>query len=76
MSNFSHDRVPDGKEEWLTDPKIIHNLGRFDLDPCSPVKRPWDTAHTHYSIEEDRNIHGIAEESRQRNSPGLCANGD
>jgi hypothetical protein len=56
MSNFSHDRVPDGKEEWLTDPRIIHNLGRFDLDPCSPVTRPWNTAHTHYSIEEDGTI--------------------
>lgn len=36
-------------DEWLTPPEIIHSLGEFDLDPCSPVNRPWDTAKTHYS---------------------------
>lgn len=41
------------KDEWLTPPDIINRLGRFDLDPCSPIHRPWDTAKTHYSIEDD-----------------------
>lgn len=38
-----------GKDEWLTPPKIIHSLGDFDLDPCSPINRPWDTAKKHYT---------------------------
>lgn len=41
------------KDEWLTPPSIIHSLRDFDLDPCSPVKRPWDTAKRHYTIEDD-----------------------
>jgi hypothetical protein len=35
-------------QEWLTPPHIIEALGRFDLDPCAPVNRPWDTARRHY----------------------------
>ena len=35
-------------DEWLTPPYIIEALGRFDLDPCSPINRPWDTATIHY----------------------------
>lgn len=42
-----------GKDEWLTPPEIINNLGTFDLDPCSPVNRPWDTAAKHFTILED-----------------------
>ena len=53
MKNFSHDRTPDGKEEWLTDPKILSALGQFDLDPCVPINRPWDTAKHYYTIEDD-----------------------
>lgn len=51
MANLSqHERTPTGKEEWLTDPKIIRALGTFDLDPCAPVSRPWEMAQTHYTI--------------------------
>lgn len=38
-----------GKDEWLTPPELIKALGEFDLDPCSPIERPWDTAKNHYS---------------------------
>ena len=41
------------KDEWLTPPEIIDALGghqSFDLDPCSPVTRPWPTAKCHYTI--------------------------
>ena len=31
-------------DEWLTTPYIIAALGHFDLDPCSPIHRPWSTA--------------------------------
>ena len=42
-----------GKDEWLTPPEITTALGEFDLDPCSPINRPWDTAKKHYTIEDD-----------------------
>lgn len=47
-------------DEWLTPPSMINRLGPFELDPCSPVSRPWDTAKQHYTIIED----GLAQEWR------------
>lgn len=41
------------KDEWLTPPEIIKELGEFDLDPCSPICRPWDTAKRHYTVVDD-----------------------
>jgi hypothetical protein len=41
------------KDEWLTPPEMINCLGDFDLDPCAPIARPWDTAAVHYTIEDD-----------------------
>lgn len=41
------------KDEWLTPRHIITALGPFDLDPCSPIDRPWPTAATHYTVEDD-----------------------
>lgn len=40
-------------DEWLTPPEIIAALGAFDLDPCSPIDRPWPTAARHYTIEDN-----------------------
>jgi hypothetical protein len=40
-------------DEWLTPPAILHALGKFDLDPCAPVQRPWSTADTHYTKLDD-----------------------
>lgn len=34
-------------------PYIIKCLGDFDLDPCAPIVRPWDTAKKHFTIEDD-----------------------
>ena len=45
-----HQAATMGTDEWLTPPEIIKALGPFDLDPCSPITRPWDTALKHYSI--------------------------
>lgn len=42
-----------GKDEWLTPPEILDVLGHFDLDPCSPIERPWATAGAHYTSEVD-----------------------
>lgn len=38
------------KDEWLTPPHVLEALGKFDLDPCAPVNRPWPTAQEHYNI--------------------------
>lgn len=40
-------------DEWLTPPEILAPLGEFDLDPCSPVKRPFETAKIHYTIDDN-----------------------
>lgn len=54
MSLSSHQRPVRGETDvWLTPPEIISALGPFDLDPCSPVDRPWDTAVRHFTIEDD-----------------------
>jgi hypothetical protein len=42
-----------GKDEWLTPPDIVNAVGPFDLDPCAPVCRPWDTAKAHYTVVDD-----------------------
>jgi hypothetical protein len=42
-----------GKNEWLTPPNIIEALGSFDLDPCSPINRPFETAKNYHTIEDN-----------------------
>jgi phage N-6-adenine-methyltransferase len=49
----SHQSHSGGADEWLTPPSLIDALGPFDLDPCAPRLRPWDTAARHYTIEDD-----------------------
>ncbi len=49
---FAHERTT-GKEDWLTPPWLLLRLGKFDLDPCSPDSRPWDTAAQHYTMRDD-----------------------
>lgn len=49
----SHQSARMMKDEWLTPPELLRELGPFDLDPCSPVNRPWDTARQHYTINDD-----------------------
>ena len=49
----SHQSANMLKDEWLTPPFIVQALGDFDLDPCSPINRPWDTAKLHYNINDD-----------------------
>lgn len=40
-------------DEWLTPPEIVAALGPFDLDPCSPINRPWATAERHFTREDN-----------------------
>lgn len=49
----SHQSAAMLKDEWLTPPSFLAQLGEFDLDPCAPIKRPWDTAKQHYTIMDD-----------------------
>lgn len=51
--NTSFERVKEGKDEWLTPPLIVKALGTFDLDPCMPENRPWDTAKVHFTKKEN-----------------------
>ena len=44
-------------DEWLTPPDIVQSLGEFDLDPCSPINRPWPTAAQHLTIKDDGLMH-------------------
>src|ERR1051325_9323577 len=45
-------------DEWYTPKYIIDALGPFDLDPCSPTNRPFDTARIHLTIEENGLLRG------------------
>lgn len=53
MSLSSHQSHRMQNDEWLTPPALLRALGQFDLDPCSPVVRPWDTAAQHYTVQDD-----------------------
>lgn len=49
----SHHFARSTTDEWLTPPAVIDALGgpdSFDLDPCSPVTRPWPTARAHFTV--------------------------
>ena len=53
MSLSGHQSAAMKNDEWLTPPEILRALGTFDLDPCAPIKRPWETAAQHYTVEDD-----------------------
>lgn len=58
----SHQSAAMLKDEWLTPPEILASLGEFDLDPCAPAERPWDTATRHYTVIDN----GLSKEWRGR----------
>lgn len=53
MSLSGHQSAAMRSDEGLTPPEILQRLGQFDLDPCSPMNRPWSTAAQHYTVEDD-----------------------
>ena len=53
MGLSAHQSARMKNDEWLTPPEILRPLGRFDLDPCAPITRPWDTAMHHYTVLDD-----------------------
>lgn len=53
MSLSSHQSAAMKNDEWLTPEYIVRALGEFDLDPCAPEVRPWDTATRHVTKTQD-----------------------
>jgi len=49
----AHQKVEGLNDEWLTPSEILEPLGSFDLDPCSPIRRPWWTAKVCLDITDD-----------------------
>ena len=49
----AHHSARADKDEWLTPPELLRALGDFDLDPCSPVNRPWPTAARHLTWQDN-----------------------
>lgn len=49
----AHQQSIGKNDEWLTPPEILDSLGSFDLDPCSPIVRPWETAKLCLSEVQD-----------------------
>lgn len=51
--NLQFERTEQTTNEWYTPKEIIDALGPFDLDPCAPAQRLWDTAKHHFTKEDD-----------------------
>jgi hypothetical protein len=41
---FNTPRTEETTNTWLTPLSLIQSLGKFDFDPCCPMKMPWTTA--------------------------------
>ena len=57
MGLSGHQSAKMKNDEWLTPPDIVQALGSFDLDPCSPINRPWATAARHLTIQDNGLAH-------------------
>lgn len=53
MGLSGHQSAAMKNDEWLTPPEILAKLGEFDLDPCSPINRPWPTAKKHFTVQDN-----------------------
>lgn len=54
--NTAFEKTKNSTDEWYTPKYILDALGgggKFDLDPCAPICRLWDTAQHHYTKEDD-----------------------
>lgn len=52
--NTTFEKSANTTDEWYTPKEIIDALGKFDLDPCAPVKPLWQTAETMYNKNHER----------------------
>ena len=53
MAIGSHQSARMKNDEWLTPPHVLNALGKFHLDPCAPVTRPWEMADQHYTVNDN-----------------------
>ena len=53
MANRSQFNSVVSSDEWYTPRWLVEELGPFDLDPCSPIDRPYDIAPLSYNKEDD-----------------------
>ena len=51
--NTSFERSVNTTVEWLTPPELVIKLGKFGLDPCSPVDAPFLHAKNNFTILDD-----------------------
>lgn len=51
--NTTFEKSVNTTDEWYTPKEIIDALGKFDLDPCAPVKPLWQTATQMYNKNHD-----------------------
>lgn len=51
--NTSFERSENSTVEWLTPPSLVEKLGKFDLDPCSPVNAPFFHATNNFTTKDD-----------------------
>jgi len=51
--NTSFERCENTKVEWLTPPELVQKLGKFDLDPCSPINPPFLHATNYFTTNDD-----------------------
>ena len=49
----SFERSENTTVEWLSPPELVIKLGKFDLDPCSPINAPFLHAKNNYTIADD-----------------------
>lgn len=51
--NTQFERCEKTTDEWYTPKWLVDALGEFDLDPCAPENRLWDTAKKHLTKQDD-----------------------
>ena len=51
--NTTFEKTKDSTDEWYTPKELIDSLGKFDIDPCSPINPLWETANIMYNKNDD-----------------------
>jgi hypothetical protein len=51
--NVSFEKSEQTTIEWLTPPELVTALGKFDLDPCTPINPPFVHAPVNFTIVEN-----------------------
>ena len=51
--NTTFEKSKNSTDEWYTPKWLVDALGKFELDPCAPENRLWDTAANHMTCLDD-----------------------